>query len=301
MKTSLLLRIKNIFVRSPLRLSQEIIKPLGFADDVLVSELKQMPKFLYVTNPGNIGDMLIALATLEFFKRYKFKYRMYSGQKKARYVVYGGGGAWTRDYEQWMGKFIRLFKSARRIVILPSSFYECTRLLSILDKRFVVFCRERKSYEYLISQNTGAKIMLDHDMALRLTANGLGYKYRIDDRGTDLLKKYQDIMVNKTAYFMRIDCESSGHYKTDIDISDLAHGSAKSSRDWIMLCSQVMLNIVVQANTIVTDRLHVGIAGLLLNKDVYLLDNSYGKLSSVYNHSLKKFKNVHFCKKMPKL
>lgn len=294
-------RIKNIFVRSPLRLDVSRVKTLGYDDSSVLAEIKQLPKFIYIPNPGNLGDMLIALATLEFFQRYNIKYRMYSGQKKARFIVYGGGGVWTNDYEKWMDRFLDLFKAAERVVILPSSFNDCQKLLGVLDDRFVVFCRERKSYDYLLAQNTSAKIILDHDMALRLTAYGLEYKYKLDKHGPELLKKYNDISVKKISHFMRVDCETAGHYDTDIDISDLAHGSAKSSRDWIMLCAQVMLNLVDKADIVVTDRLHVGIAGLLLNKDVYLLDNSYGKLSSVYNHSLKKFKNVHFCTEMPNL
>ena len=48
------------------------------------------------------------------------------------------------------------------------------------------------------------------------------------------------------------------------------------------------------ADIIVTDRLHVGISSRLLGKEVFLFDNSYGKVSGVYEYSLKRCSRVHF-------
>jgi exopolysaccharide biosynthesis predicted pyruvyltransferase EpsI len=46
------------------------------------------------------------------------------------------------------------------------------------------------------------------------------------------------------------------------------------------------VNYIDRAHEIHTDRLHVGITGALLQKRVYLYDNSYGKVKGVYQHSL---------------
>jgi exopolysaccharide biosynthesis predicted pyruvyltransferase EpsI len=48
------------------------------------------------------------------------------------------------------------------------------------------------------------------------------------------------------------------------------------------------------ADIIVTDRLHVGIGSMLLGKEVFLIDNSYGKISEVYRHSMQSIARVHF-------
>ena len=37
----------------------------------------------------------------------------------------------------------------KKIIILPSSFYECQELIDCLDERFVIFCREKQSYRYM--------------------------------------------------------------------------------------------------------------------------------------------------------
>ena len=160
-------------------------------------------------------------------------------------------------------------------------------------------CREEKSYNYLKSANTKAKIILDHDMALRGPKTKANCSYRKNARHIGIENKLQDITVPKIAYFMRADCESNGKHKTDLDVSELTWGTEKSSKNWINFCATLMLYVINQAEVIITDRLHVAIAGLLLGKEVYMLDNTYGKLSAVYNHSMKQFKNIHFCTELP--
>jgi exopolysaccharide biosynthesis predicted pyruvyltransferase EpsI len=45
---------------------------------------------------------------------------------------------------------------------------------------------------------------------------------------------------------------------------------------------------------VVTDRLHAGILGALLQKTVILIDNNYGKLAAMYDDHLGKFPNVYY-------
>lgn len=277
------------------------ITKLGIDNNQLLSVLRGLGGFTYIPNAGNIGDMLIASATMGFFKDNNISYKMYMG-KPALNIVYGGGGIWTENYEHDWIKFLSVFQSAERVVILPSSFNDCQKLLDVLDERFTVFCREEKSYKYLKSANTSATILLDHDMALRMSSCVLQTPIKYSERTSNVLGNIVfDRIPQNTAYFMRTDCESSGHYDSDLDVSDLAYGSSTSSPEYIDFCAKLMLAIINIPDVIVTDRLHVGIAGLLMGKTVYLLDNSYGKLSGVYKHSLKQFKNMHFCTEMPKL
>ena len=49
-----------------------------------------------------------------------------------------------------------------------------------------------------------------------------------------------------------------------------------------------------QPDAILTDRLHLGISGALLGKEVFLMDNVYGKISGIYELSLReRFPRVH--------
>lgn len=54
-----------------------------------------------------------------------------------------------------------------------------------------------------------------------------------------------------------------------------------------------MADILNPPDVVVTDRLHVAIMAMHVGKEVYMLDNDYGKLSGVYEVSLKDRANVH--------
>lgn len=306
------IRAKTKYYLLGIRIAHKNIKPvfckpnclneIHTDDTQLVRELTKLGKFSYIPNPGNAGDMLIAAATLGFFDKYKLPFQMYKKNGCLDAVVYGGGGIWTADYKRDWIKHLEILKKAKQIVILPSSFNNCPELIDALDERFVVFCREKRSFEYMVAANTGAKIILDHDMAFRMTTKQFKKTYKLSDKMIDTLNNINWKKIPGTAMFMRADRESAGKYKTDLDVSELAVGySLTMEPKWINFCAQLMLGVVNQADVVVTDRLHVAIAGLLVGKTVFMLDNTYGKLSAVYEHSMKQFSNVHFCTEMPEL
>jgi exopolysaccharide biosynthesis predicted pyruvyltransferase EpsI len=189
-------------------------------------------------------------------------------------------------------------KNADRVIILPSSFDNVPELVAIMDERFVVFCREKKSYDYLVGANTKAKIILDHDMALRITNNI--FKQR--PRPARKLKRMAAKLAKRTARLpknvrlFRTDRESAGKYATDMDLSGtLSWFSRFESRDNIDFAAKTMLETLAKFDNVETDRLHVGIAAVLTGADVLLFDNSYGKVGGVYNRSLCDLPNVQFC------
>ena len=275
------------------------LQKLQLDNSRILEELQRIQNFSFIPNAGNLGDMLIADSTLQFFDDNSVQFSMYKPDTNPHNVVYGGGGIWTAAYKDYWTRYLPVFSQAEHVVILPSSFNNCPELIDILDERFIIFCREETSYNYLKSANTRAKIILDHDMALRCPATRQNRSYRKNAQHVGIENKLKDVSVPKIAYFMRADCESSGKYKTDLDVSELTWGLETSSKDWISFCATLMLYVVNQAEIVITDRLHVAIAGLLLGKEVYMLDNTYGKLSAVYNHSMKQFKNIHFCTELP--
>lgn len=279
---------------STIRFNVPKISVFDINNDNLLAELSSMPEFTYIPNPGNMGDMLIAFATLGFFDQNGIKYKLNTGTPD-KYIVYGGGGIWTADYHEHWIRLLDSFRDAERVIILPSSFNNCPDLIDALDERFVVFCRERQSYEYMKSQNTRAKIILDHDMAFRINDKTLRNPLPAGPDEMALLNRLRTSRINKTAWFTRRDCESAGSYQSDIDLSSYVYGSDTAPRAWIDFTAMLMLETVARANTIVTDRLHVAIAGILTGRNVFMLDNSYKKLSNVYQHTIEsQNKNVKF-------
>lgn len=272
-------------------------------DTQLLSVFKKMGAFSYMPNSGNMGDMLIAGATMQWFDKNGLDWhRTYEGELPENFV-YGGGGAWLHEWIEYMKPTMDIMTKAKKVVILPSSFNNVPEFIKILDERFIVFCREKKSYDYLKSQNTKAKILLDHDMAFRLNGK---FKKNFEAPNKILKKKLKKLeerlsQLNKNVDLFRNDSESAGHYRTDLDLSDaLGWFSQYESREHIDFAMKTMIKAVYNFDTIKTDRLHVAIAAALTGADVILYDNSYGKISGVYQQTLYKLPNVQMNKEREK-
>ena len=281
-------RIRNVLL---IRISQRLVhielcdknfvNKFEVDDQRLLSVLKSLGSFRYIPNPGNLGDCLIGAATFQFFKRHHLLSSI-TNENNCENIVYGGGGAWVGAlYPEACLPALFLFEKAKKIVILPSSVFDCSMLTDVLDSRFIVFCRERKTYQYLKGLNTEAKIYIDSDMALRMDESIFDVTFLSNDfylkRALAVRDKIKDI--GNIACFFREDVEKCNNVQTDYEFA-----------------TALMLSVVDQFDVIATDRLHVGIAAILMGKEVYLFDNSYGKISSVYEHSFSKMSNVHLCR-----
>ena len=174
-------------------------------------------------------------------------------------------------------------------------------MISMLDSSDHVFCREEKSFEYVKSNSLGCNVHLSHDIA---------FSWNIQDT----LTKIQDdsyIQFNDMGLFLRnskrvfrrfshlaisrgdnaLYCYRNDNEKTDIDIpssnfdmSQLFAADNLGPRQSLW-ATWYMMDMVSRFDRIYTNRLHVAIMSLLLNKKTYVSDNSYGKLKSVLDHS----------------
>lgn len=283
-----------------IRLDSSNFSAFKFNDANLLREIKAINDFTYIPNPGNLGDCLIANATYQFFAKHGIKYHSVE-DAPCENIVYGGGGIWVEGlYSESYKPILEAFRKAKRVVILPSGFCNCPDLINELDNRFVVFCRDRDSLEYLRSFNTGAKLYLDHDMAFRTDGVIFESIIEINAQKMDLVKRiYQELSeLGRIAYLLRTDSEKKYPAATQFDLSSSFESQAMGVND-VKFASLLMLSSVDYFDAVVTDRLHIGIASALMGKEVFLLDNKYGKLSSVYENSLKECPNIHLCNNMP--
>lgn len=111
-----------------------------------------------------------------------------------------------------------------------------------------------------------------------------------------------DAQGRKVAFFMRTDEESafgvSNEHFLDLSLQ------WNSQSDDALLCDQLsalFLESVNQADIVVTDRLHVGIAASLLNKELYWLDNVYHKISGIAHYSLAPRENIHLLSRLEEI
>lgn len=297
-------------------------------DRNIYNSINELGHFYFLPNKGNLGDIVIASSEYQYFDANKFDYEVYDCLNQERYdksfnFVYGGGGIWHKFYQHDYQEILEIFRNPllKKCVVLPSSFYDCEDVINTFDERFTVFCREKQSYDYCKSLNSKAEFILADDMVIgsdfdmyksnfydsELVRNFINsadssnilkytflYKKYLNDRER-ALKKLKTINNYEVGYLLREDKEKIVNILSeDIQTIDASSylGGFGCDKSYAYLCSKLFLEIIDKFDIIVTDRLHVGICATKLGKQVLLLDNSYKKLSEVYNYSLNKFKNV---------
>ncbi|WP_180972791.1 polysaccharide pyruvyl transferase family protein [Akkermansia muciniphila] len=279
--------------------------------------LRELGPFHYMMNQGNVGDALIAASTVALFEREGLEFSSCGPElpagKEEITLVYGGGGGFV-PYFGMLPHYVRLFSDPhlRRCVILPQSFRDCDELVDVLDERFTVFCRERASYDYCLSRNGKARFMLADDMALAAEPEMLKKRpvrlpfLEMEERawGKCMKKDTKTSLVTlpgagKLAVCLRSDPESTGHAQSLKELPLNTDLSAYSVRvidevEHAFAYARWLLKALDQPDVILTDRLHLGISGALLGKEVFLMDNVYGKISGIYELSLReRFPRVH--------
>lgn len=272
--------------------------------DSILPALLSLGSFQYCSNHGNIGDLLIDIATRQFFRRHYLPVQ----EKSHSHVVYGGGGRFVSFYGSLEVQIAELTSPrVERCIILPHSFYQVDSFIHALDERHLVFCREQRSLEYCRSLNEQARFLPADDMALHFCPDSLP-RFIPEKKGSlmcpelwagSLLEKIRKAVHESSfsafrqnywqrgTFLPRRGKESSlpaelilGH-----DISDLWNGWGDGSAGQAFLI-QGLLSILGELDIVISDRLHICMAGLFAGCRVYFLDNNYGKLSGVYHQSL---------------
>jgi exopolysaccharide biosynthesis predicted pyruvyltransferase EpsI len=258
--------------------------------DSIIAFLKQYTnkKIIYIPNPGNAGDSLIALGTINLFDSININYEI--GDKNKLYenklLFFGGGGNLVGlGYDQCKN-FILNNQAKNKIVLLPHTINNEDKLIQNLSENVILICRELYSYNYVqkIIKNKN-NVFISKDLA-----------FYIDVQYLNTFHKKSKGVCN----CFRLDREKTGLKipNNNNDISQtLRQGISNNTSNLNAMhetCKKVF-NYLADYEEINTNRLHVAIAGILLNKKVNLYPNSYWKNKAVYEYSIKeKYPNVKF-------
>lgn len=285
--------------------------------DFLLNLIHPGNHIYFYPNPGNLGDILIAEATRQFFYHKGIEFREYNPDnppsENAPYTLIVGGGGLSYHWQgaDIMSKHLTS-PQVQQGIILAHSFYGVDSFIQSMDSRHILICRDEASFEYCNRLNTQAKIILGHDMALLWQDTALPLRNTDSNNEEEIEQmnllergwekrvlngvKKSTITYNnkKIAFILRKDKEKATTLDSPFsyDIS-IAYSSSCRETKYTNKLVAIFAKALSIPNIIVTDRLHVGMMGHLLGKEVYLLDNDYGKLSGVYHYSLKDAPNVH--------
>ena len=262
-------------------------------------------KVYYQPNMGNGGDALIAAGAFQLLQKAGVDYEIIEDVEKVnledQVVFYPGGGNLVDEYTNCADFLRRFHRVAREIVILPHTVKGNEELLKSLGGNVTIFCREHNSYEYLQSLGLHCHVWLDHDLAFSLDLA------RCNGQTATPMIAYLQVLAKKyllgsgkrpVLHAFRTDVE-----KTGIDLpADNVDVSSRINHNYLMFPEPDVFKTVSDIFRFIgyfeevhTNRLHIGIAGALAGKKVFLHPNSYWKNRAIYEYSLKgRFSNVEF-------
>lgn len=265
---------------------------------------KTGPVYFY-PNPGNAGDALIAAATWQVFDRLNLRPLL---SRPANFeggaaVILGGGGNLVPFYSDIrLALDCCLKKGVKKCLLLPHTIRGHEELLSRLDARFTLCCRDMSSFEHVARHARHADRLLADDMALsldigRLSERTASLRHRISlhfDRDWRKGRKKWRQALNL--------CRPDNEGLLKIIRSDRERIDPEGGPEALDLphhfrvmlggragCEQVAFDLIHHlkpSKKIVTNRLHIAIAAILLGVDLEVIDNTYGKLSAVLDFSL---------------
>ncbi|MEQ1484722.1 polysaccharide pyruvyl transferase family protein [Methyloglobulus sp.] len=269
---------------------------------------------IYIPNPGNAGDSLIAHAAHQILDRAGINF--HEGDIKAVYegrvVFYGGGGNLVGLYKNALRFIENNYNKVKKLVVLPHSIQAYPEMLAGLGDNVDLFCRENDSYQYVTQHVTKANVFTADDLVF-----GVDIKKTISDG--DKLFSFTDQFLSRntkrcirTAIYGIKNSLSAGvlnSFRMDDEKSDIAipfnnidlsqaFATDNMSRLYSHETSYRVFKYIDKFKTVNTNRLHVAIASTLLGKEVNFYKNSYNKNYSVYDFSMRdNYKNVTFLNK----
>lgn len=293
---------------------------------MLTKIIKELSPFIYLPNLGNYGDLLIHEAVRQLFQKLGVDYRLYNPDDlpdKFNLVFCGAGLL----IPQWINHFnidILTDKRIEQCVFLPFSSTGLEDFYQKLDKRFHLFCRDEATYYRMTKLTNGASCYLHDDMAISLDLQQvdkdcidlsdfnldvihsdearLAYQQLTNNFGKKLIDNVRrssttaamDGYTKRIAFLLRKDAEKETALDTlntfDISTEWMTTGYDMPFHANMIKC---FADAVKTVDVVVTDRLHVAIMAWHSGREVYMLDNSYKKLSGVYELSLKHDAKVH--------
>lgn len=272
-------------------------------------------RFFLSAAPGNSGDDLLQKGLVLYLESHNFL--LTTDPTLADVILMHGGGSIDDVWGTGLDHFIQLLEnhSDKILVVAPcTSHFTETDFAAVLKKYsqdIYLFAREKNTFlrfkQMFLPTNVHVTLATDTVFMLE---------------GTEYLRQLKMVAKNKyILYAFRTNKESRitpiewyPHKKGLVHIlrrmyvqrkikSFIRHNCPKTNQNDLIKIIDVAhspYNLYVKqisdAHTIYTDRLHVGILGAMLGKQVHLYPTKYDKLQGVYEYTLHRYSNVtvHF-------
>lgn len=287
--------------------------------------------FLDLPYHPNIGDSLIAAAAFKLLKKVPYhclySSSVYTFDKRKispdTLIIFNGGGNFGdlwRNYSVFRNKVISDYPENHFLILPQSVSYldmknleEDVRVYSICGKRMTICARDRESFVFLEKNFDNNNIVLIPDLALYTnksilkTKSGNGRvlflkrkdKEFVSNSNYDIVPENADIRDWPTMENLLLKL-----YWKYLQFFKKLKGIRWYPTSFLHIEDCIWQKIIIPYyirkgihfvngyDIVYTTRLHVAILSVLLNKQVYFFDNSYGKNSALYNTWLLEFPNI---------
>ncbi len=281
--------------------------------------------YIYIDLPfhANIGDTLIWKGTEQFLASLPYRcllrasYQTYTFPALSSNTVillHGGGniGDLYVHHNEFRKNVIMRYPHNKIIIFPHTVYYDGARnartdaIVYRKHKKLTICARDKYSYRFLKAFGFCNDIRLVPDMAFCINVEELKQYVKPPLSNRDLLFKRIDKEKKDTHVVDRISkdydiCDWPLYGEDDPALSflyDLIKNKKWKEADdyavntYLPNRVRVGVELISQYNRVISNRLHASILSILLGKEVFILDNSYGKNSQYYNTWLKGMNNV---------
>lgn len=248
----------------------------------------------FLPNPGNLGDGLIQLGTLDLLDELDLAPPIVNGCSPVqlegrRVVIVGGGGGWVEGlWDHWALMTRGFLEAGGKMLVLPSSMVGYDEFWRRYAAQVTVFAREEPTLKHLQSlPEMAGRALFCHDLAFASRRESL--------------KRGDEDHRRRTILMFRTDAESARGAPPigSIDLPLLWNGDVWGDRRSCAGPLAVAMHMMLQFDAIETDRLHMAVLAAMLGLRVRLHSNAYYKNRSVYEATLHMFDNVEFVETHP--
>jgi lipopolysaccharide biosynthesis glycosyltransferase/exopolysaccharide biosynthesis predicted pyruvyltransferase EpsI len=236
---------------------------------------------IFIPNPGNAGDSLIALGCFETLMAagISFKVGSWNETYDNAKLVYAGAGNLVGQYPHCRTFLRRNMHRNNSILLLPATVCSEDEVVAAMGPNVTVMCREPQSYAYVYRTRKICKhqVWLAEDMAFYAKADVDRHRARVPTRG--VLHCFRTCQQERPGYRLPAD---------NIDLSfTLQRPNNTSDYDVVQATCADLFSAVSDYAEVWTNRLHVAIAAAMVGRTVHLFGSNYWKIQQIYEHSLR--------------
>jgi exopolysaccharide biosynthesis predicted pyruvyltransferase EpsI len=251
----------------------------------IASRLGPGGRCLFLPNGGNLGDNLIAAATIQRLERAGVPWDFIRGRRRevisSDVLAFGGGGSLVPQYQGGIECVRSLIGLGAPVVVLPQSCSGHEAFWRSVGE-VTVFCRDAQSLRHM-QRFAEVRALPAHDMAI-----GLDLSQDPFSAVRQLREAIAQRSERRSLSAFRGDLESARPHAPDsLDVSVLADPPLATVASIYALACTFLAAIAVHSE-VRTDRLHVAIAAGLLGIPTILSDTRFGKNRAVHEASLQR-------------